>query len=87
LTQIETKAFGRQYVVVEIRSTVLPVAFDVVQNPCKISIAACHSCPEFDCWQELRESGLKVDFRHILRMDSEFGILTDYLIDLSVFKQ
>jgi serine/threonine protein kinase len=60
--------------------------FDVIRNPIQISIADCDSCPEFGRWQQLRQSGLKVDFRRILRVDSEFGVLNDYLIDLSVFE-
>jgi serine/threonine protein kinase len=73
-----------------IPSTVLFVAFDAILNPYQISIADCDSCPEFNRWQYLRVSGMAVDFRRILRIDSELGDLNDYLIKdsiLGVFDQ
>jgi hypothetical protein len=72
---------------VVIPSTILFVAFDVIPNPFQISIADCESCPEFGRWQQLIKSGLKVDFRRILKIDSDFGDLNHYLIDLSVFER
>jgi hypothetical protein len=87
LTGIESMAFDRQNLFVVIPSTILFVAFDAIPNDFPISIADCDSCVEFDWWKQLRESGISVDFRRIFKIDSEFGGLKDYLIDLSVFEE
>jgi serine/threonine protein kinase len=52
-----------------------------------MSIANCDFCPEFDRWQQLRACGIAVVFRRILRIDSEFGDLSDYMINDSVFEE
>jgi serine/threonine protein kinase len=83
---MESKTFDSVKLNVVIPSTVLFVAFDIVENPFRISTADCDSCPEFSRWQQLRESGHRIDFRRILRIDSEIGDLNDYLIDISVFE-
>jgi serine/threonine protein kinase len=73
--------------VVIIPSTIRFVALDAIPTHFQICIADCDSCPEFDCWQHMRESGIFVDFRRVLRIDSEFHGLNDYLIDLSAFEE
>jgi hypothetical protein len=87
LTRIESKAFAGLDLIVIIPSTVLFVAFDAIPTPYQISIADCDFCPEFDRWQHLRVCGISVDFRRILRIDSEFGSLNDYLISDSIFEE
>jgi hypothetical protein len=79
--------FGGQNFVVIIPSTIRFVAFDAIPNRFQISIADCDSCVEFNRWQQLRRSGISVDFRRILRIDSEFHGQNDYLIDLSAFEE
>jgi hypothetical protein len=87
LTNIESLPFDRQNCVVMIPSTIRFVAFDAIPNHFEISMADCDSCVEFDRWQQLRESGISVDFRRISRIDSDFHGQNDYLIDLSVFEE
>jgi hypothetical protein len=58
---------------VVIPSTILFVAFDAIPNHFQISIADCDSCVELDHWQQLKKSGISVDFRRISKIDSEFG--------------
>jgi hypothetical protein len=70
-----------------IPSTILFVAVDTIPNPFRISIGVCNSCPEFDRWQRLRACGIPVDLRRILKIDSGFGDLSDYLINDSVFEE
>jgi serine/threonine protein kinase len=86
LARIESRVFDGPKIRVVIPSTILFVAFNVTENPFQISIADYDSCPEFGRWQQLIRLGLNVDFRRILKIDSEFGDLNDYLIDLSVFE-
>jgi hypothetical protein len=50
-------------------------------------IVDCDSCPEFNRWQELVERGIEVDFWRILRIDSDFGELTDYMMNDSRFSK
>jgi serine/threonine protein kinase len=52
-----------------------------------MAIANCDSCPESDLWPELRICEIAVDFRRFLRIDSEFGKLTDYLMTDSIFEE
>jgi hypothetical protein len=70
-----------------IPSTIRFVAFDAIPNHFQISIADCDSCVQFDCWQQLRKSGIAVDFRRVLRIDSEFHGQNDYQINLSAFEE
>jgi serine/threonine protein kinase len=84
---LEYWPFDQQTFVVKIPSTIRFVGFDAIPNHFQISIAHCDSCVEFDRWLELRESGISVDFRRILRIDSELHGLNNYLIDLSTFEE
>jgi hypothetical protein len=79
--------FGVQNFVVIIPSAIRFVAFDAFPNNFQICIANCDSCVAFNRWWQLRKSGVRIDFRRILRIDSDFGCENDYLIDLSVFEQ
>jgi hypothetical protein len=62
-------------------------AFDAILDPFQTSLADCDSCPEFARWQQLRKRKIAIEFRPLLRIDSRFGSLKDYLIDLSVFEK
>jgi hypothetical protein len=79
--------FDAQNFMVIIPSTIRFVAFDAIPTPFQMCIANCDSCVAFDHWQQLRKSGIAVDFRRILRIDSDFDSENDYLIDLSVFEE
>jgi hypothetical protein len=87
LKSLESLPFDGQNFVVVIPSTIRFVGFDAIPNHFQICIADCDSCVGFDRWQELRVSGISVDFRRVLRNDSEFHGLNGYLIDLSVFEE
>jgi hypothetical protein len=87
LKTIESLPFDRQNFVVMIPSTIRFVGFDAIPNHFQISIADGDFCVEFDRWQQLRESGIFVDFRRILRIDSDFHGQNDYQIDLSAFEE
>jgi hypothetical protein len=87
LKPIKSRAFDRMDGIIVILSTILFIAFDAVGNSFRISIADCDSCPEFDRWEYLRQSEISVDFQPILRIDSEFGGLNDYLIDDPIFEK
>jgi hypothetical protein len=68
-------------------STVLFVAFDATFDPFQMTISDFDSCPEFARWQQLIKCDISIDFRRLLRIDSGFGSLNDYQIDLSVFEE
>jgi hypothetical protein len=79
--------FDAQNFVVILPSTIRFVAFDAIPTHFQMCIANCDSSVALDCWQQLRKSGIAVDFRRILRINSDFGCEKDYLIDLSVFEE
>jgi serine/threonine protein kinase len=70
-----------------IPSTILFVAFNAIDDPSKISLADCESCPEFTRWQRLRMKGIEIDFRRILKFNSGLPELTAYLLDVSSFEE
>jgi hypothetical protein len=43
------------------------VAHDAIWNPSQLSLCDEDSCPEFGRWRRLRQSGIAVDFRRIVR--------------------
>jgi serine/threonine protein kinase len=45
------------------------------------------SCPEFDRWLDLKQSGIAIDFRRIARMGFDLRCLGDYIVNLSLFKE
>jgi serine/threonine protein kinase len=67
--------------------TILFIASDAIPNPFQIVLEDCNCCPEFARWQQLRMKGISVDFRRILKFDSDVSDLTAYLIDLSRFEE
>jgi serine/threonine protein kinase len=87
LKRIESRAFYLLDVDIVIPSTILFVASDAIPNPCQITLEDCNCCPEFDRWQELRMKDISVDFRRILKFDSDLSDLSAYLIDVSVFEE
>jgi serine/threonine protein kinase len=70
-----------------IPSTIRFVEFDAIPNHFQICIADCDLCVEFDRWQQLRKSGISVDFRRIVRFDSHLVDLSAYLVDISSFSK
>jgi hypothetical protein len=87
LKQVESQAIDGLNLVVVVPSTILFVAFDAIPYAIQLSIADCDSCPDFDRWRHLRECGIAVNFRSILRIGSSFQCLNDYLIGLSEFQE
>jgi hypothetical protein len=70
-----------------IPSTIQFVASDAISSYVQISLEDCNSCPEFDHWLDLRKKGIEIDFRRILKFDSNLAALTTYLIDISLFEE
>jgi hypothetical protein len=67
LTRIESQAFPRFGRPITIPSAVLFVAHDASPDPSQLSLSDEYSCPEFGRWRRLRQSGIAVDFRRIVR--------------------
>jgi hypothetical protein len=70
-----------------IPSIILFIASDAVLNPFQIRPEDWNSCPEFDVWQQLRMTGITIDFRCILKFDSDLADLRSYQVDLSGFEE
>jgi hypothetical protein len=87
LKRIESWAFHLLNVEIVIPSTILFVASDAIPTSCQITLEDCNCCPEFDRWQELRMKGISVDFRRILKFDSDLSDLRAYLMDVSIFEE
>jgi hypothetical protein len=87
LKRLESYALYEVRNEVVIPSTILFIAFNAIHDPSKILLADCESCPEFLQWQRLRLKGIEVDFRRILRLNSDLPDLTAYQMDLSIFKE
>jgi hypothetical protein len=86
LMRIESFAFcvsSLQSIVIP--STILFVESDAVYPGLKISVFDKDLCPEFDRWLQLRQSGIAIDFRRIMRVDSGLRPLIDYEVNISIF--
>jgi hypothetical protein len=87
LTRLESQVFNGLDFAIIIPSTVLFVASDIISNFSHIFISDRDFYPEFDRWKQLRQSGISIDFRRILRVGSGLINLSDYQIDLAVFEE
>jgi hypothetical protein len=67
LTRIESRAFPRFGGRITISSTVQFIAHDASPDPSQLSLCDEDSCAEFCRWRRLRQSGIVVDFRRIVR--------------------
>jgi serine/threonine protein kinase len=87
LKRIESQAIDLFNVEIVISSRIQFVASDAIPNPFQITLEDCNCCPEFARWQELRVKGISIDFRRILKFDSDLSDLIAYLIDVSIFEE
>jgi serine/threonine protein kinase len=62
------------------------VGSDVADDLFQISLSDGDCCPEFDRWLKVRENGIRVDFRRIVRNDSFHGDLRESIFDLTVYQ-
>jgi hypothetical protein len=65
--RIESQAFPRWAGPITLPSTVLFVTHDASADPAQLSLCDEDLCPEFGRWRGLRQSGIAVDFRRIVR--------------------
>jgi hypothetical protein len=63
------------------------IASNAIVDPFQSSLADGDSCHEFDQWQQLRASGVVVDFGRICRIGSGLGALADHVFDPSRFNE
>jgi hypothetical protein len=87
LKYIQSQAFQWVNVEIVIPSTILFVASDAIPASLQIRLENCNSCPEFDHWLDLRKKSIEIDFRRILKFDSDLAAFTAYLIDISLFEE
>jgi hypothetical protein len=83
LKRIESKTFPPDFGQITIPSAVLFVAHDAIGNPSRLSLCAEDSCAEFGRWRGLRQSGIAVDFRRIVRG----GAWGRHRLDLTGFEE
>jgi hypothetical protein len=67
--RIKSKTLPPDSVRITIRFTVLFVAHEASPERSRLSLYEKDSCPEFDRWRRLRESGTAVNFRRSVRGD------------------
>jgi hypothetical protein len=87
LKRIESLSFEGIKIEVVIPSTIRFVASDAFSDHSRVSLAGCDFCPEFHHWLILKMKHIAIDFRHILRFDSGFLDVMDYLFDISIFEE
>jgi hypothetical protein len=63
------------------------VAHDASPDPSQLSICDEGSCPEFDRWRLLRQSGIAVDFRRIVRGGAGACAIAGLPLDLTGFEE
>jgi hypothetical protein len=85
--RIESRAFPLLNDEIVIPSTILFVASDAIPNSIQIKLEDCDSCLEFNRWLELRKKHIEIDFRLLLKFDSDLGPLKSYLVDISLFEE
>jgi hypothetical protein len=87
LTRIESHPFYGLSCTIVIPSTVLFVASDLGVRPSQLVFAEGDSFQEFHDWLGLNKSGIVVDFRRILRFDSDLSELKNHLLKDSVIEE
>jgi hypothetical protein len=70
-----------------IPSTVVFVADDIGLDLLQLSLSDPHSCPIFDRWRRLRNSGIAVDFQRIRRFTPDLPHFRDFMLDMSGFEE
>jgi serine/threonine protein kinase len=68
-----------------IPSGILFIASDAFDHPSVISFFDVDLFHEFSVWREVRISGIDVDFRRIVKLDSGFPCLRNYVFNFSSF--
>jgi hypothetical protein len=63
------------------------IGSDAIPNVTQMNSSDGDYCHGFDRWQQLKEFGVKVDFRRIFRVGSELGDLRDYEIQVIRFEE
>jgi hypothetical protein len=63
------------------------IASDAVDLASQIRLVDGDSCPNFDRWLQLKQSGIVIDFRRIERMGFDVRCLNDYIVNFSVFEE
>jgi serine/threonine protein kinase len=63
------------------------VASDVIGIASQIRLIDGDSCPEFDRWLQMKQSGIAIDFRRIQRVGFDVPCFGDYIVNLSIFEE
>jgi hypothetical protein len=87
LKRIESCAFGNLRWPIVLPCTVLFVDDDMAISSDQLSFAESQGCDDFSGWLRVKRSGIAVDFRRILRFDSDLPTLNYYLLDDSSFEE
>jgi hypothetical protein len=88
LTRIESEAFHKSSLEsILIPSTVSFIGSDAVDIASEIRLIDGDSCPEFDRWLQLRQSGILIDFRRIQKLGFDVPSLEGYIVNLSEFEE
>jgi hypothetical protein len=67
--------------------TILFIVFDAVGTVLQIRLIDGESCPEFDRWLQLKQSGIAIDFRRIQKVGFDLPCLESYIVNLPGFEE
>jgi serine/threonine protein kinase len=88
LTRIESKAFHESLPQsILIPSAILFIASDAIDVASQIRFIDGDSCPNFDRWLQLKQSGIVIDFPRIERLAFYVRCFNDYIVNFSVFEE
>jgi hypothetical protein len=88
LARIESYTFyGSSLESILIPPTILFIASDAVDLASQIKLSDGNSCPEFDRWLQLKQSGISIDFRRLQKVGFDLPRFGDYIVNLSAFEK
>jgi serine/threonine protein kinase len=83
LKRIEPNVFDSLSLSIIVPSTILFIASDIAEEPNRITICGLDSCREYNRWERMQRSAMRIDFRRICWFSSGLPSLSDCLFDFS----
>jgi hypothetical protein len=87
LARVESRAFTRSDVRVLLPSTLMFLAHDAHSDLFRLSLSDPDLYPVFDRWRRVRECGVAVDFRPILKPRPSHPYFKDYVFDITELEE
>jgi hypothetical protein len=87
LARIESLAFDCPYGRVLLPSTLVFLTHDTHSNFSRLSLSDPDFCSVFDRWRRVRERGVAVDFRPILKPRPDYSCLKNSVFDITELEE